>query len=112
MDLFYQGVQNLAQTKPPQSVLEYVNYLRETFSDIRAAYIFGSYAKGSAGPDSDIDIAVVFDEVEDSFELQVQLMKIRRRYDSRIEPHVFRAGDFNGANPLVGEIVSTGVEIH
>jgi len=101
----------MAQTKPPKSVLEYVKFLRKTFSGLRKVYIFGSYAKGSAGTDSDIDIAVVFDEVADSFDLQVQLMKIRRQYDSRIEPHIFRAVDFDGSNPLAGEIISTGEEI-
>jgi len=101
----------MAQTKPPKSVLEYISFLREEFSDLRKVYIFGSYTKGSAGTDSDIDIAVVFDKVADSFDLHVQLMKIRRHYDSRIEPHVFRAADFDGSNPLVREIISTGLEI-
>ena len=101
----------MAQTKPPESVLEYIRFLRETFSDLKKVYIFGSYAKGSAGTDSDIDVAVVFDTVTDSFDLQVQLMKIRRQYDSRIEPHVFQTADFNGSNPLAEEIISTGAEI-
>jgi uncharacterized protein YutE (UPF0331/DUF86 family)/predicted nucleotidyltransferase len=30
--------------------------------DVRLAYLFGSYAKGKARPDSDLDIAVLFDE--------------------------------------------------
>ncbi|MFO7737630.1 MAG: nucleotidyltransferase domain-containing protein, partial [Desulfatiglandaceae bacterium] len=67
----------MAQTKPPKAVLEYVEFLRETFSGLKKAYVFGSYAKGAAGGDSDIDIAVVFDKVGDSFDLQVQLMRIR-----------------------------------
>lgn len=101
----------MAQKKPPKSVVEYINYLRKTFPDLRKAYIFGSYAKGSSSNDSDIDIAVVFDAVSDSFDLQVQLMKMRRLYDSRIEPHVFQSSDFDRSNPLVGEILSNGVEI-
>ena len=101
----------MAQKRPPEKVLEYIRYLREVYSDLRKAYVFGSYAKGSPGTDSDIDIAVVFDRVADPFDLQVQLMKIRRQYDSRIEPHVFRTADFDSSNPLAGEILSTGVEI-
>lgn len=111
MGPFHQGVQDMAQTKPPEAVLKYVRFLKETFSGLKKAYVFGSYAKGSAGADSDIDIAVVFDNVANSFDLQVELMKMRRRYDARIEPHVFRTADFDGSNPLAGEILSTGVEI-
>ena len=101
----------MAQTKPPKSVLEYIKYLKRTFPDLKKVYIFGSYTKGSSGIDSDIDIAMIFDEVPDSFDLQVQLMKMRRQYDTRIEPHVFRAADFEVSDPLAGEILTTGVEI-
>lgn len=111
MDQLDQGAKKMAQAKPSQSVIEYIRYLRKTFPDIRKAYLFGSYAKGSSGLDSDIDIALVFDEVADSFDLQVQLMKMRRHYDSRIEPHVFQSADFDESNPLAGEILSSGVEI-
>jgi len=72
----------MAQTKPPETVLEYIRYLRKTYADLRKAYVFGSCAKGTAGSESDIDIAVVFDSVRDSFDLQVQLMRIRRQYES------------------------------
>ncbi|RJP85621.1 MAG: nucleotidyltransferase domain-containing protein [Desulfobacteraceae bacterium] len=101
----------MAQRKPPQSVLNYISHLRKIYSDIKKVYMFGSYVKGSAGIDSDIDIAVVFKDVADPFDLQVQLMKIRRNYDSRIEPHVFRVADFEETYPLVAEIMKTGLEL-
>ena len=102
----------MAQAKPPEALLKYVRFLRRTFSGLKKAYAFTSaYAKGSANADSDIDIAFVFDKVVDSFDLQVELMKIRRQFDARIEPHVFRTADFDGSHPLAGEILSTGVEI-
>ena len=101
----------MAQRTPPQSVLNYISYLRRTYADIQKVYMFGSYARGSAGMDSDIDIAVVFNDVADVFDLQMQLMKIRRQYDSRIEPHVFRIADFEQTYPLVAEIINAGVEL-
>jgi len=100
----------MAERKPPQSVLEYIDFLKKSY-DIKKVYIFGSYAKNNADIDSDIDIAVVFDKVTDSFDLQVQLMKIRRQYDTRIEPHVFRTADFIKSHPLAEEIIKTGVEL-
>ena len=96
----------------PNQILGYVNQLKMSYSDLKKVYIFGSFVKGSFRKDSDIDMALVFDDVEDTFDRQVQLMKIRRNYDSRIEPHVFRLADFNKSHPLAAEIMSTGIEIH
>ena len=101
----------MAQRTPPKAVLEYINRLKQTYSDLRKVYVFGSYVKGAASKDSDIDLAMVFGDVPDTFDLQVQLMKIRRQFDSRIEPHVFRAADFDKSHPLAGEIITNGVEV-
>ncbi len=101
----------MAQRKPPKTILEYISFLRKSYPDLTKVYMFGSFAKGSAGRDSDIDLAMVFDEVADTFDRQVQLMKIRRQYDARIEPHVFRAADFDKSHPLAEEILLTGVEV-
>ncbi len=99
------------ERQPSTSVRNYIKFVKKSFPNVRRIYIFGSYVKGSAHVDSDIDIAVIFDDIKDSFELQVELMKIRRRYDSRIEPHVFRSTDFNSSHPLAQEIISTGIEL-
>lgn len=101
----------MAERKPPQKVLEYTRHLKKIYTDLRMVYLFGSHARGRTHPDSDIDIAAVFGKVTDSFELQVQLMKIRRQYDTRIEPHVFTAEEFNPSNPMASEIIKTGIEI-
>ena len=74
-------------------------------------FLFGSYAKGNYHEDSDIDIAVVFDDYQDSTDMQLELMQLRRSVDSRIEPHPFRIKDFDEANPLVHEIIAYGQEI-
>ncbi len=73
--------------------------------------MFGSYAKGNQQTESDIDLAIVFKDFPDRFDMQLDLMRIRRSIDSRIEPHPFRSGDFNESNPLVHEILKFGVEI-
>ena len=38
-------------------------------------------------------------------------MRLRRKIDSRIEPHPFREKDFDLSNPLVNEILRYGQEI-
>lgn len=111
MDRKHQGVKSIAQRKAPKTVLKYISHLKKTFPDLRRVYMFGSFAKGTAGRDSDIDLAVVFDDETDTFDRQVQLMKIRRQYDARIEAHVFRIADFDKSYPLAEEIISTGFEV-
>jgi predicted nucleotidyltransferase len=79
--------------------------------DVKKAYIFGSYAKGTQREESDIDIAVVFGHMDDFFEMQMELFRRRRKIDLRIEPHPFDADDFSENNPVAAEIMNTGIEI-
>jgi predicted nucleotidyltransferase len=78
---------------------------------IENAFIFGSFAKGSHHVESDIDIAIVFNQIDDIIELQAELMWLRNDEDLYIEPHPFSLSDFNRANPIVEEIIKNGIEI-
>ena len=80
--------------------------------DYEKVILFGSYAKGNYNEDSDIDIAVVFYDYNNRMDRQVELMKLTRGIDSRIEPHPFRENEFNLSNPIVNEIVKYGEEIY
>jgi predicted nucleotidyltransferase len=73
--------------------------------------LFGSYAKGNYNDDSDIDIAVVLKDYSNLIDMQLELMRLRRKIDSRIEPHPFRESDFELSNPIVNEILKYGQEI-
>lgn len=44
--------------------------------------------------------------------MQLELMRLRRRIDSRIEPHPFRESEFELSNPIVNEIIKYGQEIN
>lgn len=79
--------------------------------DIRRAYLFGSYAKGTQREESDIDIAVVLGQMDDFFEIQMELFRRRRKIDLRIEPHPFDEKDFSQNNPVAVEIMDSGIEI-
>ena len=74
--------------------------------------LFGSYAKGNFNDDSDIDIAVVFKDYSNLMDMQLELMRLRRKIDSRIEPHPFRESEFDLSNPIVSEILKFGQEIN
>jgi uncharacterized protein len=79
--------------------------------DYKQVVLFGSYAKGNFNEDSDIDIAVIFNDYDENFDMQLELMRLRRKLDSRIEPHPFREKDFTILNPVVNEIIKYGHRI-
>jgi predicted nucleotidyltransferase len=77
-------------------------------------FLFGSYAKGIANRDSDIDLCFFSNEFENihSFDVGFQLFKLARKYiDYPIEPHSFPTSELQNDNPMVKEIMRTGVEL-
>ena len=95
------------------AIKNYLKLIRQEYSGLNKAIVFGSYAKGNSNQDSDIDLALIFNELDDSkrFDMQIQLMLIASQIDSRIEPHPISISDFNSGNPFVEEIQKTGIEI-
>ena len=97
-----------------REALRIANQYIDTISNkyvILQAFMFGSFAKGTNHRDSDIDIALVVENVSDIIDVQIDMMKIRRKVDLRIEPHPFTVSDFNKENPVVDEILKSGVPI-
>lgn len=92
------------------------NYLRSVAiikPDLYSAFLFGSYAKNTQREDSDIDIAIVLENLDDSnrFNTQVQLMLIAADIDSRIEAHPISKDQMNSNNPFAAEILKTGIKL-
>jgi len=72
--------------------------------------LFGSYAKGTSGKDSDMDVAVVVDSLQgDYFLIRPLLWKLRREIDDRIEPIIIeKRYDESG---FLSEIKKYGIQI-
>lgn len=94
-------------------VKKYANVLRKENYPFLNLYLFGSYAKGRAHKWSDIDIAIVTDHIKrNRMNNSFLLWKMRRKVDTRIEPHSFTKKEFaNNADPIVHEIKKTGIRI-
>ena len=76
---------------------------------LKALYLYGSYSKGNYREDSDIDIAVVVEHLDDNyFEDTTLLWKLRRKISNLIEP-VLLIEDMS--NPLYCDIARTGILI-
>jgi predicted nucleotidyltransferase len=57
---------------------------------VQKIILYGSQAKGTGHQDSDIDVAVVFKNIDgDYLETAARLFQLRRKIDSRIEPVIF-----------------------
>jgi predicted nucleotidyltransferase len=93
------------------AIAKYLDLIKQKFSDIECAYLFGSYAKGKSTADSDIDVALIFSHLDDSkrFDTQVQLMLLAAQIDSRIEPHLISHDDFNSGILLSLRLKSPGL---
>jgi len=80
------------------------------YFDLDKLILFGSYARGTEQNDSDIDVAVIVNNLDnDYFKDTPLLWKLRRQVDERIEPVLFEKGkDESG---FLAEIMKSGIEI-
>lgn len=99
--------------KTTHIIRQYVSAVASQTPGFLTAYLFGSFARDNQRPESDIDIALIIDNIRDSdkFDIQVQLLLLACRFDSRIEPHPLSKEDLISDNPFVREIKRTGIEI-
>lgn len=110
MDFKNRGIAIMDQKSAIKMVKRYIRLIPPNYQLINA-YLFGSYAKNNFSKDSDIDIALILKNVQDDFQMQIELMKLRRKVDMRIEPHPIDESDYNFDNPLVTEILQHGIKI-
>jgi predicted nucleotidyltransferase len=94
-----------------EKVRRYTAIVKNHFP-VKMVILFGSYCTGKAREDSDIDVAVVVDKIEDNcLESETQLYKLRRDIDSRIEP-VLIGKDERDPSGFFEEILNTGEIIY
>lgn len=93
-----------------KSIEEYIKKISKYYN-IQGVYLFGSYAKGTNHPDSDIDVAIIINSDNNVFDLMVELMMLTQNIDLRIEPHPIKVQDFEEGNPFVQEIIDTGIKV-
>jgi len=75
-----------------------------------AMILFGSHATGNPREDSDVDVAVVVDELlGDYFSTRPLLWKVRREIDDRIEPILIEKN--HDESGFLAEVMKNGVVI-
>ncbi len=110
LDIKYSTVKGMDKNEAIRIAKRYVDLISSKYQ-IENVFLFGSYAKDTNHPDSDIDLAIVFKSVSDIFEMQIELMQMRGDEELLIEPHPYKETDFNISNPIVAEILKNGIDI-
>ena len=96
-----------------KSILDsYVDVLKKGDIHIDAAFLFGSYSRGTSNEWSDIDVALVSDSFTgDRIRDRDSVRTSTRQVSSLIEVIPFPKKDFNEDNPFAREIMRTGIRI-
>lgn len=96
---------------------EFVYELTNTdLENLQKVILFGSYAKRTFSPDSDIDVAIITREKSTGNELLITEMvdRLAKRFKKEIQVHYFTAKEFDEQKKREGlarEIVKDGIEL-
>ncbi len=93
-------------------VKRYIELLKAKGIPVQRALLFGSWAKGVAKEDSDVDVALISSFFSgDRFLDRRIIVPLRRGINVNIEPFPFTPQDFADGGILVEEITQHGEEI-
>ena len=100
----------LRQDEAIELVRQYKNVITPRFDERTRVYLFGSYSKGYANPDSDIDVAVVVPKIEEGkwFEWAKSLWHDVGQVSFLIEPVLLEQ---NETSPLYRDVMLTGIAV-
>ena len=93
-----------------ERVKNYAEQVCAVLSPIKIV-LYGSYAKGNWHKDSDIDVAIFVDKIDDNYlQLLTQLNKLTRKIDMRIEPVLLAPED--DISGFLGTVNETGIVLY
>jgi len=94
-------------------IYKFVQLLKQQGVNVSKVILFGSYARGSMNPDSDIDIVIVSTQFgQDTAEEMMLLRKIALKVDSHIEPVPLSPEDLNdNYSTFAQEIKRYGIDV-
>lgn len=75
---------------------------------VRYACVFGSFARGEDGAQSDIDVLILRDREEEQLEIYSQLQRVADRFGREVNPHLLDTQEFL-RNVETGEAVAKNI---
>ena len=97
-----------------ETLKKYVVLLKTEGVSVRRAFLFGSFANDTAKENSDIDVLIVSDNIDESNDLAIgKVWSLTRKVSTRIEPYLIGWDTFNSNDdsPLIHVIKSKGIRI-
>jgi len=104
----------MGKSQAVKIIKKFIKALKDAGISVDRVILYGSYAKGVARLDSDIDIAVVSKDFgKDRVEEGMALFRIAGKIDSRLEPVPISLKVYENDTwiPLVYEIREKGIEL-
>jgi predicted nucleotidyltransferase len=94
-------------------VQNFANEVRNQFP-VSKVILYGSYAKGTATEESDVDVCFFLPNINDDnwFDISMQIFNLSHEYlDVSIEPRIYNVNDLEEDNFFLKEVLRTGIEI-
>jgi len=81
--------------------------------DVKEIYLFGSYAKLVYNEKSDLDICVVVEKrmPEIDFKIEKIVSSIEKKFDKKLQIHLFEEKEFKKRSKIVREISEDGIKL-
>jgi predicted nucleotidyltransferase len=100
----------LDKTTASEYATAYAQLVKKEFNP-RLIMLYGSFAKGNWNENSDIDIAVIVDNINENFlDISKKLNKLTRSIDNRIEPVLLQLSDDKSG--FLTSILNTGIILY
>ena len=104
----------MAQSEVIKLLKQYCLLLNTSGITVVKAFLYGSYSRGDATPDSDIDIMLVskmFDS--NDADANIKAWSFTRKIDTRIEPYTVGLKQYltDEISPLIQIVKQEGIEI-
>ncbi len=93
----------------------YISALAKSGISIQKTFLYGSYARGEATEDSDIDIMLISSVFDNNdLDTKIKAWSLTRQVDIRIEPYTVGLKKFltDDVSPLLQIVKQEGIEIN
>ena len=104
----------MSQKQVIEILKKYIHILYNEGIPIKKAFLYGSYAKDEASPESDIDVMLVSEIFEKNDDQLIgKTWRLTTKVDSRIEPFIVGTTRFltDDYSPLLEIVRQEGIEI-
>lgn len=105
----------MAQKQVIDKIKLYLTKLKDCNINVYKAFIYGSYAAGTNDENSDIDVAIISEDLGKNYLQEMRLlMKLTRDIDLMIAPDPYSLEDYNNASRgdfLWQEVIEKGLPI-